>query len=125
VPANQGVWAEQRAELAQQVLAQLHGRRSQTALLGLVQDNAFSSQLFAQDLILDSQVLNHFLLLSVHPAGKGYCEERPGFEGHAANHNGKPLGRKVVAETCKTTGQKTLSVLSTAFWAVSILETLE
>ena len=88
LPSQDRLGREERPDLTQQVLAQLRGRRRQTDFLRLIEDEALGAQLLAEDVVLEAQVLDHLLLLAIHPARDGHEEESPWVEGHGEEDSG-------------------------------------
>ena len=94
VPLEQRVRREQTAELAQQIPSELRPRGGQTPFLGSVQDDSLAAEFLPQNAVLLHEVLNSFLLLPVHPAGKGHHDESPWIPKHGRILTAQASGAK-------------------------------
>lgn len=79
MPPEQRVGAEDGAQLAQGITAQLHRGGIQAALLGQVQDDSSMAEFLPQNAVLFPEELDYLLLLAVHPPRQRHHEERPWF----------------------------------------------
>ena len=80
MPAQDRVRCEQSANLFEQLTTQDFTTDGKPASLIIVEQDSLLAQLFFQDLILDSQVVDRFLLLPIDPASENEKVQLPGLK---------------------------------------------
>ena len=80
MPTQDRIRCEQRAEFLQPFAAEDLTLQRESSTLVIVQQDSLLAELFLEHLILGSQILDHFLLLAIDPAGENHQVELPGLE---------------------------------------------
>src|SRR5262249_38683231 len=93
MPAQNGVRRKQRADLVQRLAAQDLALDGQPAGLVSVEQAAFLTELFLEDLSLGAQVFDTLLPLAIDPTAENGSQQLPGLENETHAAPAWPLDR--------------------------------
>jgi len=80
MPAKNGVWREQRAELSKQFASEYFAFHGQPSALIIVEQDSFVAEFLFENSILSHQILDDGLLLAVDPTRENDETELPGLK---------------------------------------------
>ena len=114
VPTEDGIRREERAYFAEELAAEHLSLDSQTAPLIVAEQEAFLAEFLLEHLILGSQVLDDFLLLTVHPTSENHEIELPGLKDEI--HGGAISGMQVCdSPLCRPAGHRSTDLTAVHF----------